>query len=67
MNFIWSMINCMQILMIYPLYETKFPANTLMLYSFIITTSSFNFIPMKSIAIEVMGLQNEEPYSFQFE
>jgi len=63
LNFLWSMINCQQVLMTFPLFWINFPANALTFYSFLITISTFNVIPIEEQSISILDLEEELPFN----
>jgi len=46
LNYLWSMINCLQLLVYLPLFNVIFPANIQMVVSILISVATFDVVPM---------------------
>lgn len=68
LQYLWGMINTLQLIVHVPLFTLWFPANAAYMYSFIITISNFNIIP-DGITEKVYSVfsSDDETYSSQFE
>jgi len=53
--------------MVFPLFRISFPGNALMFYSTLIKIANFNYIPIEDESIDAMDIEDESPYSQQFE
>ena len=51
MNFLWGMINALQIIGNMPKFNLYVPANVLEFYTFINNVQSFNFLPTDKIFV----------------
>jgi len=53
--------------MTFPLLWINFPGNALAFYSFLITISTFNVIPVEDTSIAILDLEDQPPFNQQFE
>lgn len=45
LNYLWGMINTLQLIAHVPLFKLQFPANAAFMYSFIVMISNFDILP----------------------
>ena len=63
MNYLWSMINCQQLMMVFTLYKINFPANALTFFQLLIVISTFDIIPIEDSSIKALDLEDESPFN----
>lgn len=65
MQFLWGMINALQLILLIPLFSLNFPANVQLCFSILIDISNFNVLPSSAGMFKFSG--DDEGYNGNFE
>lgn len=63
LNYLWGMINTLQIIVKIPLLQISFPSNAFMFYIFINNIAAFDIIPVNSIYSQMFSFTETLPFS----
>lgn len=58
LQLLWGLVNVMQLLLVMPLLNVKFPINVATFYSFIISIASFDLLPTPTINDKIFEFTN---------
>ncbi len=66
LNYLWGMINVLQIIVHMPLFTIAFPTSSKMFFSILISVSQFDVLPSELLDQIFFNFDEAEPYSFEF-
>ena len=61
MQYLWGMINMMQLIVNMPLLNVQFPQNAVIFYNFINSVANFNLIPTGWVSQMFASITNGSP------
>ena len=67
LNFVWGMINSMQVVLHFPLTNVVYPANALVVYTYFRVIGTFDVLPTDYLNPLVLSFSETEPICDQFE
>ena len=56
LNYLWGLVNCLQIVAFFPLLDVLIPANAKVVFEILIKIATFDLIPVDSIIEVITGL-----------
>ena len=67
MQYLWGMINALQLIVHLPLMSFNFPANAKFIFTLFIELTQFDIIPNDFLGTSIFSFDEPEPYSPRFE
>ena len=56
LNYLWGLVNCLQVVAFFPLLDVLIPANAKVVFEILIKIATFDLIPVDSIIEVITGI-----------